>query len=487
MSPPPVENAARLAAIVASADDAIVSNDLSGIITSWNAAAERLFGYSASEALGQHMFLIVPEDRRAEEADVIAALLDGTGVDHYETQRRRKDGALLDVSLTVSPLRDASGAIVGISKIARDVSIRKRHERDALRLAAIVESSHDAIISKDLNGVIQTWNHGAERMFGYTADEAIGRPITMLIPADRLHEEAEVLRRIRAGLQVDHFDTVRLHKDGREVDISLTVSPIRNANGVIVGASKIARDISEEQRLRRMADDASRLKDEFLAVLSHELRTPLNTVLGYTRLLRQPVITDDPERREKALEVLQRNADALAKLVDEVLDTSRVMVGKLQLSIGRVSLEQVLRQAIETISPAADAKNIRLTVQIEPGMDTLGDPDRLRQVTWHLLSNAVKFTPSGGEVTIRALQEGPDFVIEVRDTGIGISADHVSRVFQRFWQADASISREYSGLGLGLALVRHLVEMHGGSVAAASTGPGRGATFTVRLPATGTG
>jgi PAS domain S-box-containing protein len=482
MSGPPAETAARLAAIVASADDAIVSNDLTGIIRSWNPAAERLFGYTADEAVGQHIFLIVPENCHAQENAVLARLLDESDVDHYDTSRRRKDGEILQISVTVSPLRDASGRIVGVSNIARDITARKRMECDAMRLAAIVQSSDDAIVSKDLNGVILTWNHSAERMFGYTASEAIGQSIRMIIPEDRLHEEAEVLRRIRAGILVDHFETIRRRKDGREVEISLTVSPIRDANGTVIGASKIARDIGEQRRLRAMADEASRLKDEFLAVLSHELRTPLNTVLGYARMLRQPQVSMDDEKRERALVVLERNAATLAKLVDDVLDTSRSMAGKLRLAIERVNLEQIVRDALETMSPAAEAKNITLQLDIESRLETPADPDRLGQVVLNLVSNAVKFTPLGGTVSVRVFRDGPESVIEVRDTGVGIAPDHLPCVFQRFWQAESGASREHGGLGLGLALVRHLVELHGGSVAATSAGKGQGATFTVRLP-----
>jgi PAS domain S-box-containing protein len=477
----PVDSAARMAAIVESADDAIVSHDLSGMITSWNPAAERLFGYGAGEVVGQHVFLIVPEDCRPTEADVLDALREGEGSIPYDATRLRKDGGVIEVSITASPLRDHADRVVGIITIARDISSRKNAERDAMRLAAIVESSDDAIISKDLNGVILTWNRGAERMFGYTATEAIGRSITMIIPNNRMHEEVEVLRRVRAGILVAHFETVRHHKDGHEVEISLSVSPIRDASRKIVGASKIARDISEQKRLRRMADEVSRMKDEFLAVLSHELRTPLNTVLGYARMLRHPQISDDQKKRTRALTVLERNADALAKLVDEVLDTARSMAGKLQLATQRVDLDSIVREALDTMTPAAQAKSITLEVSSEPRLETLGDPDRLRQVVLHLIANAVKFTPPKGKVSVRVFGDYGEVVIEIQDTGIGIGPEQVTQVFQRFWQADASVSREHGGLGLGLALVRHLVEMHGGTVSAASAGKGKGARFTVRL------
>jgi len=479
MTGPPVDSAART---VAAADDAIVSDDLSATITSWNPAAERLFGYTPAEAVGQHVFLIVPDECREKERELRAALLEGADLDTYDTTRRRKDGTRLDVSITVSLLRDAAGRVVGIRSVARDVCVRKGNERDAMRLAAIVESSDDAIVSKNLDGIILTWNPSAERLFGYTAEEAIGRPVTMIIPEDRLHEEVEVLRRIRAGILVNHFETVRRHKDGHDLDISLTVSPIRDETGTIVGASKIARDISEQKRLRRMADEASRMKDEFLAVLSHELRTPLNTVLGYSRLVRHPQIAADERKRNHSLAVLERNANILAKLVDEVLDTARSMAGKLKLAVRRIDLITIVREALEAVAPAVEARTLTLRVDMQPRLETLGDPDRLLQVVLNLLSNAVKFTPIGGTVSVRVFEECGDSVIEVRDTGIGIAPDHLTRVFQRFWQADATVSREYGGLGLGLALVRHLVELHGGSVSAASDGAGHGATFTVRLP-----
>ena len=252
---------AQLAAIVASSDDAIVGKDLEGHITSWNEAAERMFGYTPDEAVGRHITMIIPEDRLGEEAYVLGEVRKGNRIEHYETVRRRKDGTLIDVSLTVSPVLNAAGQVAGVSKIARDVTQTKRLAREAFRLAAIVESSDDAILSKDLNGFIQTWNRGAERIFGYTAEEAIGRNITMIIPEERLPEETEVLTRVRAGLSVEHFETVRKRKDGCLIDISLTVSPIRGAKGEIIGASKIARDITEPLRLRAQAEEASRMKD----------------------------------------------------------------------------------------------------------------------------------------------------------------------------------------------------------------------------------
>ena len=475
------DNEARLAAIVASSDDAILSKDLNGLITSWNRAAETMFGFTAEEAVGQSIFLIVPDDRRGEEDFVLARVRAGMGVDHYETVRRRKDGSLVDVSMTVSPIR-LDGTVAGASAIARDITWTKGLERQAFRLAAIVSSSDDAIVGKDLNGVIQSWNRGAEKMFGYTAEEAIGRNITMIIPEDRLDEETTVLSRIRAGVPVEHFETIRHRKDGRPLNISLSVSPIRDASGRVIGASKIARDVTDQRRLQDQADEASRLKDEFLAVLSHELRTPLNTVLGYARMLRREEDRMTGELRERALDALERNAETLTRLVNDVLDTSRIVTGKLRLSMEAWPIDQVVHAAVETMRPAADGKGIAVHLQLEPGVAIVADRDRIQQVVWNLLSNAIKFTPTGGNVTIRVRRAGGAAEIAVSDTGIGILPADLPYVFQRFWQAHTGASREYGGLGLGLALARHLVELHGGTIAAESGGAGKGATFTVTLP-----
>jgi PAS domain S-box-containing protein len=353
-------------------------------------------------------------------------------------------------------------------------------EETAARLASIVESSDDAIVSKDLSGYITSWNAAAERMFGYKAAEIVGRHITTIIPIERRAEEDHVINEIRHGRRVDHFETVRCRKDGSLVDVSLTVSPIHASDGHIIGASKIARDISEQKRLRQMTAEASRAKDEFLATLSHELRTPLNTVLGYTHMLQRGSL--QPAGLEKALEAISRNAELLTRLVNDVLDASRIVTGKMQLNLERCDLATVAREAIETIEPAIAARGQHLRVDLEDGMIVTGDPDRLRQVLWNLLSNAVKFTPVGGVITLHGAASEDTFLLEVADTGSGIAAEALPRIFERFWQADSTHTRGHGGLGLGLSLVGHFVELHGGRVTAHSEGLGKGARFVIELP-----
>jgi PAS domain S-box-containing protein len=352
----------------------------------------------------------------------------------------------------------------------------------ALHLAAIVQSSDDAIVSKDLNGVIQSWNQAAERMFGYTAAEAIGRSITIIIPTERLQEEVEVLARIRCGQRIEHFQTVRRRKDGTDVDVSLTVSPVRGSDGRVVGASKTARDVTLQNRLLRELESANRLKDEFLATLSHELRTPLNAILGYARIMQ---LSPPPDQRTKrAIEIVERNATALARLVADVLDLSRIVSGKVQLDVRACDLPSIIEEAIDVVRPAADARQIALDILLEPAAAPVwGDPARLQQVAWNLLSNAVKFTPAGGWVRVQLERvEGEQVELTVADSGIGIPSEFVPHVFDRFRQADSGYTRAHGGLGLGLALVRHFVELHGGTIWVESEGPGKGSTFGIRLP-----
>ena len=353
-------------------------------------------------------------------------------------------------------------------------------EESISRLAAIVSSSDDAIVSKDLNGIIKSWNAAAERMFGWTAAEAIGNPITIIIPRDRLDEEDYVLSRIRQGLTVDHFETVRQRKDGTTIQISVTISPIHGPDGTVVGASKIARDISEQRRLRQEAEEANRLKDEFLATLSHELRTPLNTVVGYTAMLQKGMM--DLTQQAKAIEVIHRNAQTLTDLVGELLDTSRMVTGKVRLDINDTDLSELATEAIENIRPSIAAKGLNLEINIEPAVRILADRDRLRQIMWNLLTNAVKFTPSGGRIEVGVYAESPSAHLIVRDTGIGVSAEALPHIFKRFWQGETGRMREYGGLGLGLSLSKYLTELHGGTILATSHGEGKGSEFHVMLP-----
>lgn len=781
----------HLSAIITSSEDAIVSKTLEGCVTSWNRAAEHIFGYTAAEMIGQSITLIIPPERQAEEQMILDRLKRGERIEHYETVRRRKDGTLLDVSLTISPIKNSEGDIIGASKIARDITEQKRAETARTYLAAIVESSDDAIVGKTLEGVITSWNPAAERIFGYRAAEAIGQRIYLIIPSDRHSEEVYILDRLRRGQSIEHFETVRQRKDGTLIFVSLTISPIKDGTGRIIGASKIARDITAEkqaeraigegaerlslaleaarlgdwswdaatdvvtfsvraaaifgippgphltwtemrellheedrerarraveeaiaqhtdyaieyrillpggeqrwvaatgrttydeagqvkgmlgmvqditerklaafhieeerealdtinqvgqmlsaeldlqklvqaltdaateitgarfgsffynvldekgasymlytlsgvprehfahfpmpratdlfgptfrgegalriddvkqdprygknapyygmpaghlqvtsylavpvvsrsgevlgglffghpeagrfterherivaglagqaaiamdnarlyeaaQRAREEAVTANRLKDEFLATVSHELRTPLNAILGWARLLRMGRL--DEESRTRAVGTIEKSAVAQSQIIEDILDVSRIITGKLRLDVSPVEIAKIVEEAVESVRPTAEAKGVRVQAVLDTQSNpVLGDAHRLQQIMWNLLSNAIKFTPKGGRVQVTLARVNSYVEIAVSDTGQGISPAFLPYVFERFLQADSSTKRTYGGLGLGLAIVRHLTELHGGQVVAQSAGEGQGATFLLRLP-----
>jgi PAS domain S-box-containing protein len=363
------------------------------------------------------------------------------------------------------------------------------------RLAAIVDSSDDVIVSKTLDGIITSWNQAAERLFGWTAAEAIGQHITLIIPTERWAEEDDVLARIRRGERVDHFETVRVTRDGRLVDVSITVSPVRDGTGRIVGASKIARDISERRRIeheraallasteeaRQHAETLNRTKDQLLATVSHELRTPLNSIFGWARMMQSTEMED--HARMRAINAIIRNVSALGRLVEDLLDVSRIVTGRMRLDFQPLGFMTVVEAAMETVRPAANAKGVALAARTASPLDMIqGAPDRLQQVVWNLLMNAVKFTPAGGRVDVSVRRSGPMLELSVTDTGEGIPSDLLPYIFEPFRQGDSSSTRLHGGLGLGLALVRELVSLHGGQVRAESPGKGKGATFTVTLP-----
>jgi len=362
-------------------------------------------------------------------------------------------------------------------------------------LAAIITSSEDAIASKTLQGIVTSWNVAAERLFGFTAEEMIGQPILRIIPPELYPEEDRILSQIRSGHRIERYQTVRLRKDGTRVHISLTVSPILDSAGNIVGAAKVAHDITKlhalmadrellleaERSARGQAERMSRLKDEFLATLSHELRTPLNAIQGWSELLQHPGVK--PEDLKRGLEAISRNVRVQAQIVNDLLDMSRVVSGQVMLEVHPTRLQDVLGHAIDAVRASADNKSIRIHTLIDSKIGPVrGDPTRLQQVIWNLLSNAVKFTPKGGRIKVLLERVDSHVEVAVEDTGIGIEPDFLPFVFDRFRQADSGISRRHGGLGIGLSIVKSLVELHGGSVRAKSPGKGQGSTFSVALP-----
>lgn len=606
------------AAIVNSSGDAIISKDLTGVITSWNKAAERIFGYASAEMIGQPITILIPPELQHEEALILSRIRSGEVIKHYETYRRRKDGQLLDISLTISPIYDASGTIVGVSKIARDVSNQKREQekfrvtlssigdavistdvngrivfmntiaqcltcwsdvealgrpieeifrilsqttrqpvdspvaavlrtgsrmglasqtilldrqnrerpiddsaapiwdsrgqligvvlvfRDdterrkaemaAVQLAAIVEGSDDAIISKNLNGVVTSWNPAAARIFGFTAEEMIGQPITRLIPVERLDEEQLILRRLQRGERVEHFQTVRQRKDGQKIHVSLTISPIRNKDGLIVGASKIARDITElkaaqEKLENHAAELESKIKERtgklnetvaeleaFSYTLSHDMRAPLRSIQSFCEL----VIEDHGPKIPEALSYLRRtieSAQRLDRLVQEILDLTKSTRG--EIFLGPIDLDELVQCAVRE-RPDVGTNKVRIDV-LHPLSPVMGHSALLTQCITNLLDNAIKFVSAGRQPSVRIYTEtaGDRVRLCFTDNGIGISSADQPALFEMFQRLPAA--KNYRGTGLGLAIVKRAAARMDGTVAVQSL-PGQGSTFWIELP-----
>jgi PAS domain S-box-containing protein len=488
-----------LEGMLTSLGDAVIAVDAQGGINFMNHAATALTGWTSEQAVGRMIdavvWLVDAASRRRLDNPAISALTTGgtASVAHHALLIAR-DGTEYPVVLTAAVMHDEARASSGAVMILHDVSEVQQASRVQSHLRAIIESSDDAIASKTLDGVVLTWNAGAERLFGYAPADIVGRSITMLVPADRLAEETDFLGRLAQGQRIRHFETVRVRKDGTLIDVSVSLSPIYDTAGGVVAVSTIARDITAQKRIERerqavrereqqaLHDSvaANRSKDEFIATVSHELRTPVYAILGWSQLLSSGRL--GPAESTRAAEVIIRNARVQVRLIDELLDLSASMVGKIKLDVRRVDLVSVVRAAVESIQPSTRMKSLRLDVQITDDVPVMGDVTRLQQVVWNLLTNAVKFTPSGGRIEVLLTNQEPLARLQITDTGAGIAPDVLPTIFDRFRQADASTTRRHGGLGLGLAIVRRLVELHGGSVWAESEGVGCGARFTVELP-----
>jgi PAS domain S-box-containing protein len=528
-----VDQAERLqlqATLLENAHDAIIVRDAEGRISFWNRGAEQLYGWSTDEALGANVHGLLSSEPAA--LDRVREALVATSEWQGELQQRRKDGSRVVVDSRHATL-EASGAPGPILEINRDVSDRKQAEEQRAemmaRLALLLEVSESLSAAATPDEIVEILLDKAMPALGaYAAMVSVladdGREVEILgsrgysEPARRasarlpLAASSPIGDAIRSGTTV--VVTGPAEPEARDRSIGAAVGsrafaaiPLRGSRvlgaiglsfrepGALTSrdstfASLLARQAAQaleradllvsERRAHAEAEEASRIKDDFLATLSHELRTPLNAILGWSHMMLGDALSPDAQRH--AIEVIARNATAQVRLVDEVLDLSRIVRGQLHLDLRPVDVPAVIHRALDTARPAAAAKGLALDVRLPETLETIADADRLQQVVWNLLSNAVKFTPAGGRITIAAHRGPSSLEIDVRDTGIGIPSNFLPHVFERFRQADSSTTRHHGGLGLGLAIVRHIVELHGGTVAAQSGGPGAGSRFTITLP-----
>jgi two-component system, chemotaxis family, CheB/CheR fusion protein len=476
-------------------DYALFQVDPGGLITSWNTGAQRLFGYPAAEILGrsaQILFApqIVPDSYLRQELDEVLAL----GRTERQEWMLRRDGTLFWATWISTPIHDQSGQLRGFAKILRDET-EERRAQEALReseerFRLMVDGAKDfAIFMLDPKGIITAWNDGAERLLGFSEAEAVGQSGTIVFtPEDRAagRAEMEMAQAAATGRAMDERWHVR--KSGARFWANGVLHAVRGPGAAVRGFVKVLRDetVRKEteialQAAKNAADDANRMKDEFLAVMSHELRTPLSAILLWAGILN----ANHPDREElkEGLAAIITSAEAQKELIEDMLDTSRIASGTLRLKLRNVDLASLVRDSTEAILPTAVAKKVAIKIDLSPDTgDVRADTDRLRQVIWNLLTNAVKFTPSGGSIHVTTARRGDTAEVEVADTGEGISSEFLPYLFEPFKQADASTTRRQGGVGLGLAITRQLVELHGGTISAQSPGPGKGATFTVRIP-----
>jgi PAS domain S-box-containing protein len=499
------QHAELMRVTLGSIGDAVITTDIAGRVASLNAVAESLTGWRNAEARGQSLdsvFRIIDEESREPlESPAARALRENAivGLANHAVLIG-KDGVERAIDDSAAPIKDQDGRVSGCVLTFRDISQRRRWEDlaagrllDARLLAAIVESSDDAIVSKSLDGIIRTWNAGAERLFGYTAEQAIGRHISLVIPEDRIAEEDNIIANLRAGRRVDHFETERKRSDGRRIQVSLTISPIKDDAGNVVGASKIARDITERKQaeaererltanLTKLAADLSqvdRRKNEFLATLAHELRNPLAPIRNMLEVLKR----GNRESIGQAVDTMQRQLGQLVRLVDDLLDISRITHNRIELRRTRIDVAAAIEQAVEAARPLADESGHTIEVALpRESIHVNADPVRLTQIVDNLLNNSCKYMHPGGTISVKVERDGDEAVITVADTGIGIPPANLATIFDMFTQIDRGLERSRGGLGIGLTLVKRLVQMHGGAVEARSAGEGTGSQFIVRLP-----
>jgi PAS domain S-box-containing protein len=370
------------------------------------------------------------------------------------------------------PVRDTSGRITAWYGSSTDNDERKLLEEELGRYAAIIAFSDDAVVSKTLDGTITSWNHAAERMFGYTPEEAIGQHITLIIPPELRREEEDIIGKLRQGIHIDHYETVRVRKDGTKVDVSLSISPVRDRMGNIIGAAKIARDITERLELERR-------KDEFISTASHELKTPITTLKGFTDLLLRKFKRQGMQEEVPILTRMDAQIKRLTRLIDELLDASKAQAGQLVYEEEPVDLAALLQETVEVLQPTSPTHT--LIVRETTHAMVMGDKDRLGQVLTNLISNAIKYSPQANQVDLAIMTSDKTVALRIRDDGVGIPKAHQKYIFDRFYRARDSHSKAFPGLGMGLYIAHEIVKRHGGEITVESE-EGKGSTFVVSLP-----
>jgi PAS domain S-box-containing protein len=475
---PTLDPRIHLAAIVDSSEDPIISKTLDGTIISWNRAAMRVFGYEAQEIIGQSILKLIPPELHFEEEAILRKLRAGEKIEHYETVRMRKNGETFPISITISPIRDEMGKIIAASKIGRDISEKKKDNESRFRLAAVVDSADDAIISKDLNGIVKTWNNAACRIFGYTAEEMIGQSILKLVPDHLQYEEDEILRKLRAGERIEHYETTRRRKNGDFFDVSVTISPIRDESGQVIGASKIARDISDKKHVEKVLIQSEKLAatGRMAATIAHEINNPLESLMNVIFLARQ---NSAPETRvHKLLITAEEELERVSHIARQTLGYYRDTGAPVESSI-----HELLENVLSVYNSKMLAMGISVDSRFNDPQKILVSRGEMLQVFSNLIANSIDAMRHGGllNISTRNVPSRGNNGIEVviRDSGTGIAKENLGRVFEPFFTTKGEL-----GTGIGLWIAKQLITRRDGQIAIASetTPKHSGTTVTIFIP-----
>lgn len=469
-----------LEAVVGSSEDAILTKDLNDIVTSWSPAATALFGYQPEEIIGHSILRLVPERLHAEEIGLLQRLRGVERITHIVTTRLSRSGEEFQVSISSAAFRNQNGQVIGLCEIVRNVSAQEQSDRARLQLAAIVESSEDAIISKNLNGTILTWNAAAQRIFGYEEHEIVGKSILTLIPPELRHEEPVIIAKLSAGERIEHFETVRVKKNGERMDVALTISPIRDTAGRVVGASKILRDISDRKRLQTSLLQAEKLAatGRMAASIAHEINNPLEGLLNLIYLARTSA--ENPAEVRSLLQTAEGELVRVAHIAKQTLGYYRENVSPVN-----VSMADLVRDTLRIYQPRLKACGIHVHYDLQATPSILMKRGEIMQVISNLVANSMHAMHGGGDLTFKLYCEHKhprDYVVlDISDSGSGIAPEHLKRIFEPFFTTRSAI-----GTGIGLWVARQFIEGHGGRIEVrSSTAPdNHGTTMSICLPVT---
>jgi len=469
--------------IVENSADAIIGTTLKGIITSWNSGATKIFGYTAKEMIGKSDTVLIPTNLKEEGLYLLNRIKNRETIKNFESERIQKDGTKIDVSFSLSPVLSPDGSIIGLSTVLHNHSEEKKSIEYLLQIELFVENSHDAIIGETLDGVITSWNGGAQKMLGYTKEEAIGKSAAFLLPPERQPDIATLMEKIKEHEFIASYDSVRIRKDGSIINVSLSISPITQEDGTVIGASLVERDISEQKKNEQHIKEMNDVRNKFIEIISHQLRTPLTAVNWNLETLLNGDFGKLEDTQQKFLEVTHHASMEITRRIHNLLTAMDIEEGHINYKTSKIALNSICEGVKQEMINKCELKNISClythSVQEPPAIET--DAEKIRLVVTAFIENAIAYTKDNGTVTIKLSTNGDFARFEVIDTGIGIPEAEQNRVFSRFFRASNASTMQPDANGLGLFIAKNFIEEQGGTIGFEST-EGKGSTFWFEIP-----